>query len=413
MKIAIITRCLYSGGTERVIAKLSLMWSEMGHELGFITLLPENSLDYPHKCSWRIQLDETGDVAAQIKSAHEKTGFELVLVNGGWNADFYRPAIKAVYGIGGVKIGTILHHAFNNWAFSLENAGDFDKDDVLPLNDFIVTVDKLQALWWSRRHPCVFCICNPIAVYGSEVNDGLARCVVGSGMELLWVGRPNDKGKRVELAIDVFRLVAAKDKSAKLTVVGEIAEDKKDSLLGSLGEEIRNNVTFTGYVADTRQYLSKVAVNIVTTQWEVTVPQVILEAQALGVPTMALDLPVLRGVNGVKCVSSVEKMAAMILEKKELNSGTPFVDVDGRNRAVKSMWNDLFASLCRGDFFKIAEELSGKWRTIENAELLLDEIQRSETVHVHGNIPDLIRLMIWKGRLTKLINLLCVGRLRT
>ena len=413
MKIAVITRCLYSGGTERVIAKLSLMWSELGHEVGFITLLPENSLDYPHKCSWRTHLDEHGDVAAQIKSAHAKTGFELVLVNGGWNADFYRPSIKAIRGIGGVKLGTILHHAFDNWAFSLENAGDFDKDDVLPLNDFVVSVDKLQALWWSRRHPCVFCICNPIAVCGKEMDCGHAERTTSSGMELLWVGRPNDKGKRVELVIDVFRLVAAKHETTRLTVVGAIESGKKNSLLGCLDEDIRKRVTFAGYVADTRQYLSKAAINLVTTQWEVTVPQVILEAQAAGVQTIALDLPVLRNVDGVRCVKSVDEMAATIIEEKALNRRTPFVDVEGRNCAVKRKWNDLFASLCRDDFSKIAEEWSGKWRTVENAELLLDEIQRSESVHVHRHIPDLIRLKIWEGRLSKLKNLLCARRLRT
>ena len=38
MNIGVFTIMLHSGGTERVIAKLSLMWSSLGHKVHFFTI---------------------------------------------------------------------------------------------------------------------------------------------------------------------------------------------------------------------------------------------------------------------------------------------------------------------------------------------------------------------------------------
>ena len=404
MRIALVTRSMCGGGTERVAAQLSLLWTEAGCAIILLTRQEETINDYRHLCIARESSNGMEWEPQAFRAACEKHMVDIAVFNGSWNDESFKPLVRECRSIG-IKVVTVLHHAFDNWAFSLCNAGDFDKTDILPSIDCLVCVDKIQALWWSRRHPCVVCIENPVSIVGSQPllsnakqNNVSARC---AGKEIVWLGRANDNGKRVELAFDAFNGISAKEAGARLTVIGAIGAAKKKALLYRLSEKARERVTFTGYITDIRPYLESAAVNMVTTLWEVTVPQVILEAQSMGVSTVALNLPVLRGVEGLRCVASTKEMVEAVLEVIALGAGKerrPLVDVESRNHEVVKKWESLFTALSQCRISMLSEDWSREWRTIENAELLIDEIQRSEAFIVENHVPTMNRIRRWKAK---------------
>lgn len=404
MKIGLFVRCLCTGGTERVTAQLSRLWSRMGHKIVLLTDWAPSESDFPHDCIAR-ECAEDGNSWRQdeVLNLVEKHDFDLCVFSGSWNTEFFKPAVRVLKNKG-VKVVTILHHVFNNWAYSCCNEGDFDKGDVLPLIDCLLCVDRMQALWWSRRHPRVVCIENPVAVEDAAYAE--SRNIEKGARNIVWVGRPRDVCKRVELAIDAFKLIAAKDASARLTVVGDIGDKQKNALIERLDVDTKNRVTFTGYVADTTPYLLDAAVNLVTTLLEVAVPQVVLEAQAVGLPTVALDIPVLRNCEGVDCVATVEDMAAKtvaVLNRTAEYVRHPFIDVAARNRDVSKRWEALFAAAGDNGIASFAESQQKEWRTLENAELVIDEIQRGEMFHIQKEFPRLRKLNIFKLRINRVI----------
>lgn len=403
MKIGFFTRCLCDGGTERVAAKLSLMWHDNGHKVVFLTQSFPSESDFEHKCENRIVATDYYWESEELKQIFDRERFDVVIVNGGWNNLDYRVIVQ-VCRVFHVKIATILHHSFNNWALGKCNEGDFDKDDILPFVDCLICVDKLQALWWSQQHSQVVCIDNPVSV-----DYGCRGDVTQDAKNYVWIGRPKDTGKRIEIAIEAFKGISEKCKNAKFTILGAIDDEQKKALLHGVCKDVRDRITFVGYKKDIKSYLESATLNIVTTLWEVTVPQVILEAQAMGVPTVALDLPVLRGVDGVRCVETVEEIVATACDRNFCIEGIahkPFIDVGERNSLVAKCWESLLGAMKDGTVADFIKENSKSWRNLKTAELLLQEIQRGERKYVKTEYQRLKKVDKFLLRINRLLRFL-------
>lgn len=389
MNIGLICRELEFGGTERVAARLSCLLSSQGFNVHIITQFQPTPTEYKHQCVTRECVNEYGVWTVEdADRIVRKYDLQLVILNGGWNGE-WQPSVFARFNKLGVRTVVILHHAFNNWLFSGANAGDFSKENLLPYIDCIVCVDKIQALWWSRQHPRVVYIPNPVTTEPVKC-EGVGKDPHG----IVWVGRGDDWGKRLDLAIDVFKHVREVIADATLTVVGALPRSGKVELPG---------VACTGYVPDTCRYVKSASVNLVTTLWEVTVPQVVLEASALGVPTVAFDIPVLRGNEEIQTGKTVVDVAQLVLKILQghlfaIDSKSAAKKVVDRNRAVAEQWLKLLSSLVVGDDQEFFLTQLNEYRTIECYEKLIDEIQRSDGYFVRAQLPLLEKVRYWQGR---------------
>ena len=390
MNIGVFTIMLRSGGTERVIAKLSRIWTMLGHRVVFFTLEQPRDNEFPHECVAREYVADRSWNVEDADRFQEKYALDLVVFNGGWNNTWVCPVLCRFKELE-VRTAVILHHAFNCWAFGGSNVGDFDKEQLLSHLDCLVCVDKMQALWWSRRHPCVAYVPNPCGVEESDVNVGDEKTEKN---RIVWVGRADDWGKRVNLAIDVFREVRKVVPNARMTVVGSLLKGWKCKEAG---------IEFTGYVQSASAYMQKAAVHLVTTLWEVTVPQVILEARAIGVPTVAFDLPVLREEVGVYLGKDIVEVSGQIVKvlaepsKYRIDEKARLLVVE-RNEETSERWTELFTAFESGKLAAYLAEKSREYATVEQYEKLVDEIQRSEAFVVENHVPVLDRIRCWKAR---------------
>ena len=144
MRIGIFSYVLRTGGTEKVIAKLSQVWTALGHEVIFFTHSEPDELEFNHACVAR-ECKKNGEWdIADAKRYQEKYRLNLVVFNGRWNEPSTVSLLKH-FKKDDVMTMVILHHAMNNWAFGGGNSGDFDKDELFKYLDCLVCVDKIQA----------------------------------------------------------------------------------------------------------------------------------------------------------------------------------------------------------------------------------------------------------------------------
>ena len=394
MTIGVFTIMLHSGGTERVIAKLSRIWSALGHDVVFFTLERRHESDFPHECVARECAAGGCWKVDDVERLQKKYALDLVVVNGGWNNAWVCPVVcrfKELH----VRTLAILHHAFNNWAFGGYNIGDFDKKRLLPYLDCLVCVGKMQALWWSRCHPSVAYMPNPVSFVSSV--DFCTKDPSKANHSIVWVGRADDIGKRVNLAIEVFREVRKKTPDATMTVVGSLPNGWRCNAPG---------IVCTDYVPDSQPYVKSAVVHLVTTLWEVTVPQVVLEATAMGVPTVAFDLPVLRGEEGIYLGRNIAEVADMISSvfaepgRFDVTNGRRLLEK--RNDDVGKRWEGLFAAFSTGDVSKYLASMSQEYKNLNEYARLVDEIQRSEAFIVEKQIPTLNKIRRWQARWERL-----------
>lgn len=390
MNIGVFTIMLRNGGTERVVAQLSRIWTALGHNIVFFTLEQRHESDFPHECVAREYAAGGCWKADDVERLQKKYALDLVIVNGGWNNDWVCPVLCRFKELN-VRTLTILHHAFNNWAFSGCNIGDFDKEELLVHLDCLICVDKMQALWWSRRHPCVAYMPNPVSI--ASMPDSCCKRSGKANHSIVWVGRVGDVGKRVNLAIEVFREVRKKTPDATMTVVGALPKGWKCNDPG---------IICMGYVPNCHEHVQSAAVHLLTTLWEVTVPQVVLEATAMGVPTVAFDLPVLRGEEGIYLGRNIAEVADMISsvfaapDRFHVTNGRRLLGK--RNEDVGKRWEGLLAAFATGDVSKYLTLMSQEYKNLGEYERLVDEIQRSEMFIAEKQIPALNKVRRWQAR---------------
>ena len=420
MTVGVFTIKLHMGGTERVIAKLSTLWKGFGCDTVFCTGLPISEEEFPHANIAREVMPSGGWTEETVSFIIEKYRFDVAVINGGWN-DIFIPSVVRALRKYGVPVVVVLHHSFDNWLFYQSNYQDYDKDELLPIIDCIVCVDNMQALWWSRRHSSVLVIPNPV------VATSITKSVADTGhRNLIWVGRPDDRGKRVEMALAaftaIFEMLEDDEAIPNLLIVGGIKDEQRKRLLEMLPSEVAGHVDFTGYVSGTAEILKKAHVNLITSNWESAVPQVVLEAMNAGIPTVAIDLPVFRQVSGEKGGVTIAKdewsMAESVLGllrdeahwERMSKYGLSVVRLCHNDSGVSARWKELFEALQCGSVDNLVSMRKVEYDFVETYKSVIDEVQRSERFFVEHNLPELFFLRKWKCRLRKLLRLCTFGR---
>ena len=307
MKIAFFVRSMSNGGAEKVAAQLTRIWAQLGHETVLLMELPPSSCgEYACECAAREFVGGDAAIVSQrLMELHAKCHFDVAVFNDAINSDWFATTFATAKGLG-LRTIVINHHTANNWMYGCCNTKELFLDDVLSKVDAMVCVDRMWALWWKYRGVRSVFMQNPVSIENcGRVGELKVVGAVDEAVEalkgrrnILWIGRICDALKCPELAIEVFVELSKMDSTARMVMLGHCDTSTKRRLLCNVLTGTRERIAFPGFVTNVGDYLAKADMLLFTSATEVAVPQVVLEAMAAGIPTVAFDQPVLRGSLG-------------------------------------------------------------------------------------------------------------------
>lgn len=326
MKIAFFIRSMTNGGAEKVAAQLTRIWSKLEHQTILLSELPQKSGEIEYECEYVAREFVGGDttrIPDKFESLHRLYVFDCVVFNDAVNHDWFRDVFEKAKCLG-LRTVIINHHTANNWMYGCCNTRELFMDDLFVQADTMVCVDRMWALWWKYRGVKSVFIQNPVCVEPRNTpktrNGGITLVKsVDEAVEklkgknrIVWIGRLRDALKRPDLAIEVFSKLICElvsvgvvservEELPTLTMLGtydKATESHLRKLFNSLTPPLLHSSTlnFPGFVTNVGEYLAKADAHLFTSATEVTIPQVLLEARAAGVETVAFDMPVLRQV---------------------------------------------------------------------------------------------------------------------
>ena len=408
MTIALYVNCLSNGGAERVAARLTELWHSLGHEVVIFTMNPPGTTEYAHCCFARDCVPYNQITDKRATELRQKYRFDLLVFNDSINDIDFVQAYNGFRSVNDLKIAVLIHHTSNNWLYTLGNTQELGMEALMSKADAVVCVDKMWALWWHHRGARSFFIQNPVAIASRQsLDDGN----IIDHKQIIWVGRLKDWAKQPEKAITAFVEINRRLPDTRLVMLGATTPDAEKALMRNVPCELREKIELKGFVPNAADYMRSAALHIFTSLTEVTVPQVVLEAQALGLPTIALDMPVVKGTLGVSIVRDVHEMAERAVElltdeRKRLELVTEAKKAQGSSdNEIDAKWRMVFDAIsakgedsCRR-LDALQTNMMREWRTEEEYGKLLDEIHRSNSFFVNRYLPDVHFVHRWRNRL--------------
>lgn len=418
MKIGFFIRSLTNGGAERVAAQLAEIWTTLGHEIVLLTEFPSSEGEFP--CSYAareyVQRDKLN--TDYIQSLHRKYGFRVLVFNDAINDNWFPPVFTATTGMESVKTIIINHHTADNWFYTLGCTKEFDRASLLAQADAMVCVEAIEALWWHHRGVKSFYVPNPVSI--SQVSDRNERRNRKFGRkELLWVGRIEDFAKRPDMMIRAFVKIHKAYPAVHLSMIGTCTSGTRRRLLKDVPEDVCSAIEFVGFTNRVSDYMDRADINIFTSLTEVTVSQVILEAQAHGLPTVALDMPALRSLGkhdaqgrtdaGVVTASDEEMLVKQVLTLLLNEELLDEVSLEAFKAAkekretneVSCLWEKLLDAIDDGvalDAFR--KSCISSIATPSRYDDLLFSIYRAEHYFIKKYLPELRKFKMIKNRLS-------------
>lgn len=402
MIIGIITRGLSNGGAEHVIAQLSEIWSSLGHQIVFITSERPSDSEYHYTCHKRLIMSFSDITDCKVGRIVDEYGVDLVVFNDGWNNQNFENAVDS-FKYRGIKIICILHHTFTNWMFTLSCARELEYHDILRKVDLIVAVEPLTALWWRLAGANSTCIPNPISIKTGEFSG------YKPSKKLIWIGRLSDFGKRVELAISAFCAIAEKHSDCELEIFGSYNEALKKKLLVGIDNDLVKRIKFFGFHPNIKEYLSQASILLFTSLTEAC-PQVIGEAQALGIPSLVFDMPTLveydRSVGVVRVntydefVLELDRLIEDVGSLKDLSANAIRYALDRESTdRVAEQWSSVFEVIDNEVLFTgFLERSDNRLKTPKIYGALFSELRQGFSMFAKLYMPDLMNYRKWRTR---------------
>lgn len=284
-----------SGGTERVTLDLARVLTEEGIEVTMFLKRP-NANDHKIPSAIRteyipLNICEGSQVMAHISAldavlARNRPG--AMFMPSTWShLSFWEIMLLKYRGI-----GVITH---NHMPFTdplLSNAPAYT------LTNHAATLRCADKHICLSRHSETYCrlmgvdaryIANPIEEAQSE-HAGYYK----AKNNIVVFGRLGDRVKRVRDALEVIAKIAKTNRSIKATFIGPLKtrEESKQFYDKAYALGILDNVKVTGWISDPEPYLKEAGV-LLCTSHEEAFPLSICEAQALGVPCVMYNLPIM------------------------------------------------------------------------------------------------------------------------
>lgn len=408
MKIAFFIRSVTNGGAERVAAALSMIWSELGHEVVLITQMSQSDDEFEHKCVEREVFDTRHVTRKRIQQLYAKHNFEVAVFNDALDSEWFDTVFGLIRELKSVKLLIMSHHPFTNWMYTLSCTCDFLKVQLFSQADAFVSVDVIHALWWRHRGCKSLYIPNPFAVKF----EGCVR--YRPSHDIIWMGRVLDRCKQFPLALKVFCRVAMADETATFKILGAISEKEKRKFFDRLPKAIRERVTFLGFVAQPGKIISGAGLYMFTSNSEATIPQVIFETLSCGVPVVAWDIPDLSELTEADGVVKIRECGEMDSEMSEsiiklLNdperlkalsqSAVKYIENRRHSSSTVKLWKGLFDSLAAGDVNTFIEKHASMFVNGATYQRMCDELQHAGVNFIKRFLPELISYRILRQRL--------------
>ena len=381
MRIAYFIRCLSGGGAEKVAAQLIDVWSSMGHEVVALTRLPAERDEFACRCAGR-----------DVQSNWTRHDFDVAVFNGNFNDDRFEGLFESVKA-SGARTVVIVHHICTNWLYTLVNHQDFESERFLRRADAVVNVSPINALWWLHRG------CRSVYIQNPSAMDFAGGAAYLPSRRLVWVGRTSDHCKRLERMIEAFNRVAEKDAAATLKVLGSCTESARRRFMRRFSANARPRVEIVGFTPHPDQILRTAGLHCFTSNNEVTIPQVVLEAQALAIPTVAYDIPYLGRLgegDGIIKIPEDADMGEAILELlgdtdrlRTLSAkAVRSFERRGKGEELREKWGSLFRALERGEDVN-AMPVFDDFKTAEVCDDLMEELHHAQRHFIDHYLPEL------------------------
>ncbi len=298
---------LHNGGTERVVANLTKIWSKMGYQVIILTDEAPSADDYDSEAVKRIVLPSSSESYGE-KYLRRGEMLQKILIENRVDLVVYHAWVNPILmldllvcKLNGVRFAIHCHNVFSQYAIY---------DPILFSNlpysfmlaDGVITLNKMDTDYWCEFNNSVFQTINPI-------NHNTIEEIPRSNQNrktIIWSQRivPD---KHLEDALEVFRIVRSEVDDAKLVVLGRAEDSKYEKSIYRLARRLRisSSVSFVGYQKNVENYYSDADICVITSDYE-GFPMGMIESMGAGVPVVMYELPYLTLVENGKGIVSIK-----------------------------------------------------------------------------------------------------------
>lgn len=383
--IGIFYHRLGNGGVERVIQKITPLLIDAGFS---ITIFVEE------KTSCDYEIDNRADIVILPRFEDCHNGFYTKSKIKAWKENVEKYNIDTVmyqassyqYMFYDVLILNTLDVHFITTAHELFCQAMCFGSDLLPKRlatikcvDFIQTLSKTEETFWTNLGVNAKYIINPLTFNPKE--NKIAK---KENNLVLWVGRLDYFQKKPKDAIDIFKMVYAKNKDARMIMLGKGEnEEQTQDVLTHISMCDLDGVVENIYDNDVKKYYEKTSVLLMTSTYE-SAPMVLGEAMSFGLPVVSYDMPyveMLQENEGVVCIaqrdmaSAAQQITSILNDKEKRNkmgeASKKFID-EFSNQNPLTSWLEIFKNLPKNkkqkttdkNYNKIIEEIIYEHYTI-------------------------------------------------
>lgn len=286
--ICLLISSLNPGGAERVLVSMANYWSEKGWSIDLITIsdspsfYPLNPLVRRHQLG--LMKTSGSSISGVVHNVKRIAAIRRTInrLHPGIVISFMtRTNIIAVIALMGTGIPLLVSERIFPQQGEESRIWSFFRTFFYPFaSSVIVQTNRTAQYYRSKGVKRISIIPNPVYRLPKKQNYGVKR-----KRELLAVGRLVDQ-KGFDLLISAF---ARCDDSWKMVIVGQGPEKKRLAKLAEK-EGISGRVCFSGVTSNIESYYNSASIFVLSSRYE-GFPNVLLEAMANGVPSIAFDCP--------------------------------------------------------------------------------------------------------------------------
>ncbi|WP_044913067.1 glycosyltransferase family 4 protein [Butyrivibrio sp. WCE2006] len=319
--VALISDRLTTGGAERVTAIMATKLFEEGYRVLLINQT-ESMNDYQYASGISreiIYINFETDMYLYLCEL-----MKIIMENGITSVCFHIPYegldyyYKAVFcKLIGLRVVTQMHTSVSN--FLRRSEGLRRHNEIYKINDTLITLSESDREYWAKYGIRSVYIPNP-------VNPNLIRAYQNRyryRYNIIWVGRLDNKNKRILDIIPIMKKVIEIDPKVILRVYGAtVNQAVLDELRRGIEyEKLDKNIELCGFQNDLDEIYGEAGIMLFTSPGE-GFPMVILEAKAFSIPIVMYQLDYLElakkntGIISVE-QGNAEQAAEMIIKLEE------------------------------------------------------------------------------------------------
>lgn len=312
MKITIVTSSMRAGGAERVIAQLLKEWCSIGVECNLVLL---NRAPIFYEIPEEVKVYEIGVLAKKhyVDKVKKYIQVRKYIRNIKPDIVLALPEEIGIYVIGsllGTNIPVVVSERNNPWRMPYKKASRIVRKLMYPFVDGLIFQTSFAASFFSERiQKKGIVLQNPLDLSRiPKPYEGIRdKVIVGAGRL--------EPQKNFKLLIDAFCLFYEKHEDYKLIIYGEgsLRRELETYALEKIPKEV---FSFPGNVPDLPERINTCSAFVLSSDYE-GMPNVLIEAMAMGVPCVSTDCPsggpnelINDGVNGfLVAVGDINTMA--------------------------------------------------------------------------------------------------------